>query len=276
MDRADHNQSVFDSPKVTGEYEAYAGPIAGFLDQGEAAALVAAARLVRGRPILDVGVGGGRTTPLLLLLSEDYTALDYSPAMIDAFRRVYPELPAVVGDAREMSAIETGKFGLVVFSNNGIDAVDHDDRVRVLAEFRRVVADDGIVVFATLNKGGKSFGESPFQLARPTEPVRFSPKRILETVGRRVLDPSGSVHRIVNWRENRALEVDHGEWALGPLAAHDYDLLMHFTSLTDLRALVADAGFDVLAIYGDDGRAFEPGATRSSADNFTILLRPSR
>nr|WP_296763698.1 class I SAM-dependent methyltransferase [Rhodococcus sp. (in: high G+C Gram-positive bacteria)] len=274
MDRADHNQSVFDDPRVAAVYEAYAAPTEGFLDRGEAAALISAADVVRGTGILDVGVGGGRTTPLLRLMSADYTALDYSPNMIDAFRRSYPGLSALVSDARHMAEIDSGRYGLVLFSNNGIDTVEHGDRSSVLNEFRRVVAADGVVVFSTLNKDGPSFGESPFQIARPTEPVTVSPRGVIQSVGRRVLDPAGAVRRVKNWRRNRQRKEDHGAWAIGPLAAHDFAPVMHFTSLQDLRKLTEDAGFDVTAIYSDDGRQIPPEVTQSHADNFTVLARP--
>jgi SAM-dependent methyltransferase len=275
MDRADHNQHVFDDAHVAAVYESYAAPTTGFLDGGEAAALALAAPHVRGRPVLDIGVGGGRTTPLLRLLSDDYTAVDYSPNMIDAFRRSFPQFPAYVADARDMYRIADGRYGLVLFSNNGMDTVDHDDRVSVLRECRRVVADDGIVVVATLNKDGPGFGESPFQLSRPNRPMTFSLRKIVVSVGRRVLDPAGSVRRVVNWRRHRRLTVDHGSWAVGPLAAHDFGPVMHFTSLTDLRSLVVGAGFDILSILGDDGAAIPPEVTESTVDNFTVVLRPA-
>lgn len=51
------------------------------------------------------------------MLSEDYTAVDYSPNMIDAFRRSFPGLPAYVTDARRMVEIDSGRYGLVLFSS---------------------------------------------------------------------------------------------------------------------------------------------------------------
>ena len=47
----------------------------------------AAPVVVRGQPILDLGVGGGRTVPLLRAVSSDYVAVDYTPAMGEACRR---------------------------------------------------------------------------------------------------------------------------------------------------------------------------------------------
>ncbi|MDJ0393493.1 hypothetical protein QMK17_09115 [Rhodococcus sp. G-MC3] len=173
-----------------------------------------------------------------------------------------------------MTEIDSGRYGLVLFSNNGIDTVEHGDRKLVLKEFRRVVADDGVVVFSTLNKDGPSFGESPFQIARPTEHVSVSPRAVIESVGRTVLDPSSAVRRVKNWRQNRRREEDHGAWAVGPLAAHDFAPVMHFTSLQGLRTLTRNAGFEVTAIHGDDGASIPPEVTQSRADNFTVVARP--
>ena len=37
-----------------------------------------------------------------------------------------------VDDARTLTCQPDGRFGLILFSNNGIDAVSHDDRALVL------------------------------------------------------------------------------------------------------------------------------------------------
>ena len=49
---------------------------------------------MKGQPILDIGVGGGRTTPPLLSISKDYTGIDYSDGMLAACREKFPgEVP---------------------------------------------------------------------------------------------------------------------------------------------------------------------------------------
>ncbi|MGV8875384.1 MAG: class I SAM-dependent methyltransferase [Rhodococcus sp. (in: high G+C Gram-positive bacteria)] len=269
----DHNRDVFDSARVAAAYVEYAGPTDGFLDRGEAAALVAAAGVARGTPILDVGVGSGRTTAMLRLMSERYVAIDYAPNMVDAFRRNFPDVQAYVADARNLANFVDGEFGLIVFSNNGIDTVTHEERGRVLAEFHRVLAASGVLVFSTLNRNGPSFGETPFQLRRPTQPFRFSPKRAVTAIGRRLLDPAGVVRGVRNWWSARSRVDDRGSWAIAPLAAHDFAPFMHFTTVSDVRALVTDAGFTVSEIFADDGSVVPSVATLCSADNFTVVAR---
>ncbi|MCZ4517745.1 class I SAM-dependent methyltransferase [Rhodococcus ruber] len=269
----DHNRDVFDSARVAAAYVEYAGPTDGFLDRGEAAALVAAASIARGTPVLDVGVGSGRTTALLRLMSDQYVAIDYAPNMIDAFRRNFPDLQAHVADARSLTAFADGEFGLIVFSNNGIDTVTHEERGRVLAEFFRLLAGSGVLVFSTLNRNGPSFGEKPFQLSRPTQRFRFSPKRAVTAIGRRLLDPTGVVRSVRNWWSARSRIDDRGSWAIAPLAAHDFAPFMHFTTVSDVRSLVMGAGFTIVEIFADDGSIVAAEVETSAADNFTIVAR---
>lgn len=107
--------------------------------------------------MLDLGVGGGRTTMHFAPLVREYVGIDYSQAMVDACARRAASLGSrasqvkvVHGDARALGEIGTG-FDLVLFSHNGIDYVEHDDRMRVLESVRSVLAPGGIFVFSTHN-----------------------------------------------------------------------------------------------------------------------------
>ena len=118
----------------------------GWTDPGERAAIERVVSDVRGQPILDLGVGGGRTVPLLRSLSANYTAIDYTPQLVLACQEKYPTARVLLGDARDLSAFGSDTFKLVVFSFNGIDAVNPDDRGKVLRETFRVLQKGGILL----------------------------------------------------------------------------------------------------------------------------------
>lgn len=115
----------------------------GWTDPGERAAFEFVRSSAAQQPILDLGVGAGRTVPLLLDISNDYTGLDYTPDLVRVCRQKHPGVRVHPGDARDLSRFDNDSFQLVVFSFNGIDAVNHDDRVTILREVRRVLRPGG-------------------------------------------------------------------------------------------------------------------------------------
>jgi SAM-dependent methyltransferase len=228
------NKAVWGQRRQVAEYSARAG----FVDAGERAIFAQLAPLVRGRPILDLGVGAGRTVPLLEPLASRYVALDYTPAMVEACRRRFAGIDVRFGDARDLSAFAGESFALVAFSYNGIDAIDHEGRRRVLEEVRRVLAPGGFFWFSTLNLDGGARRFSPWWPEWPTpdgRSLRFV-VRSLRALAR--------VPRLVRNQARIRSQFSYGDgWCIETLAAHGYRLLMHFTSLKRERRELADAGF---------------------------------
>jgi len=102
--------------------------------------------------ILDLGVGGGRTTPFLAQRASCYVGVDYIPAMIEECRRKFPTLEFTVADAANLSAFGDASFDAVVFAFNGIDFVIPDSaRLTCLQHIRRVLKPGGVVVFSSHN-----------------------------------------------------------------------------------------------------------------------------
>jgi ubiquinone/menaquinone biosynthesis C-methylase UbiE len=108
--------------------------------------------------MLDIGVGGGRTTQHFAKLVADYTGVDYSANMIAACQKRFSTAPDTtrfsVCDARDMRQFADNSFDFILFSFNGIDSVSHADREQIFAEICRVGKPGGYFFFSTHNLQG--------------------------------------------------------------------------------------------------------------------------
>jgi len=105
--------------------------------------------------MLDIGVGGGRTTLHFAKWVKQYIGMDCSEEMVAAcqtrFSRYPGHLSFMVADARSMPMFADRTFDLILFSFNGIDYVSHNERLRVLEEVHRVGKSGGFFCFSTHN-----------------------------------------------------------------------------------------------------------------------------
>jgi SAM-dependent methyltransferase len=101
--------------------------------------------------ILDIGVGGGRTTPYLAELSHHYVGIDYSEEMVRACRSRYPSQRFELCDASDLAIFADETFDAVIFSFNGIDYLGPEGRTRCFSEVARVLVDDGRFIFSSHN-----------------------------------------------------------------------------------------------------------------------------
>jgi SAM-dependent methyltransferase len=240
----------------------------GYTDPGERAALANIEGEVRGRRILDIGVGGGRTVPLLRRISDDYLAVDYTPELVDACRARHPGVRVLAGDARDLSMIEDESVGLAVFSFNGIDAVTHEDRARVLAAVHRVLAKDGVFLFSTHNRRGPGYGESlHFGFWLSKNPI---------TLGARLLRSIAHAPQTLrNRRRYGTLGEEGDDYGIRNASAHDHGILVHYITLEGEARELERAGFDPhVRVYSSrDGRLVQPGEDTSRDWWFHIVTR---
>lgn len=108
--------------------------------------------------MLDMGVGGGRTTQHFAKRVAAYVGIDYSADMIavcqQRFATVSPVPKFAVCDARDLSQFPDNTFDFILFSFNGIDYISHSDRLKVFEEIRRVGKPGGYLFFSTHNLQG--------------------------------------------------------------------------------------------------------------------------
>lgn len=242
---------------------------ADYIDPGEALVYEAAAREVEGEPILDLGVGGGRTVASLRRISRRYAAIDYTPAMVEATRRRYPDLDVRVGDARDLPDLASDSFGLVVFSCAGIDMVGPLDRVRILGEVLRLLRPGGLFAFSTHSWEYRRLHGRPPLITLPPEGVR-RPLRLLRRLAGEL---SRMPIRIRNQRRAGRLEVRSSEWAVLNSQYHEFSTLMHYISLREQRAQLERAGFESDARAATTEGQWVPGQSLDSTRIVHLLAR---
>jgi SAM-dependent methyltransferase len=216
----------------------------GWIDPGERAAIDSVAGEAKDAPILDIGVGIGRTVPLLADVSGDYVGIDYTEKLVALCRAAYPGRRILHMDARDLSAFADGTFGLVVFSYNGIDAVPYEDRLKILREVNRVLRPGGLFVVSAHNRDGPGFDERPLSWFHWTiNPVRL---------GWRILGAIRSVPGIWNYWRHRRLHRDGDGWAIRTAAAHDFGIVIIYTTLQEQKRQLAAAGFRTEAVFDNE------------------------
>lgn len=206
--------------------------------------------------MLDLGVGTGRTAYTFAVITKEYVGVDYVPAMIDKCLQVCGESDCVhfyVCDARDLSRFPESSFDFVLFSYNGIDAVSHEGRKRILMEVRRVLQNDGHFFFST-----HSLNSFPFRTKFPV----INPRAPLRSVYRWVW----AVHHALRLRwVYRNVDVNAARAqpyaVLVPPYGHCFQLKAYFIRPEYQLKQLRDAGFDTVSVYDRFGQAVDPRKT---------------
>jgi SAM-dependent methyltransferase len=206
--------------------------------QHEQAALDRVAGKARGKAILDIGVGAGRTVPALLAISPDYLGIDYSQKMIDACRERFPQQRFAYADARRMANIADGSIQLAVFSCNGLCMVGHEDRLQIVREAYRVLAPGGAFVFTTYNRNCPE-AKAGFRL--PDFTPSYNPLRTLVRTARFVRDIVVSARQR---RRHLRHEVHATDFAVLNDRCHNYSVMLYYITLANQRRQLEAAGFE--------------------------------
>ena len=141
----EHNLSRYTDPSVVAHYAKQEDILA-------CEAVLFDKYIVAGGYVLDLGMGGGRTTAALVRMAGKYLGMDYSAAMVAAASARFPDQKFLHGDATDLTRFRDNSFDNVVFSFNGIDYIrDDKGRAKCLAEIARVLKPGGTLVFSSHN-----------------------------------------------------------------------------------------------------------------------------
>lgn len=215
----------------------------------EAAVLDHLGERLKAARLIDIGIGTGRTTGHVARRAADYTGIDYSPEMVARARTRYPDVRIDVMDARRMPGFGDGEFDIAMFSYNGIDYVDHADRLKILAEVRRVLRPQGMFVFSAHRLG-----------------VVVPPAAALTNL-RLSLNPAKSLRGVVRYaqgvrhaRRMKAREVVMPEYALLNDSAQEYQLLTYYIAPSAQKRQLITAGFAEVRAFAETGVEVDPDA----------------
>jgi SAM-dependent methyltransferase len=203
----------------------------------EVAALKSCVDKVRGRSILDLGVGAGRTVEPLNQISSDYIGIDYVEEMVIACRERYPNVRFQHADARSLTDFGDNSFALIVFGCNGICMVDHSGRLAILKEVYRLLLPGGFFLFSTYNRNN-TLCKKLFQF--PDLRFTINPVKLFVRVSRFVLN---TLVRLFNRIRFKALEQEHQEYAIVNKVCHNYATMLYYISPNSQQKQLNDVGF---------------------------------
>jgi ubiquinone/menaquinone biosynthesis C-methylase UbiE len=192
---------------------------------------------IRGRRVLDIGCGGGRTTPALLERTTQYTGLDYSSQMVERCRQKWPETDFRHGDASDLSLFGDGEFAFVLFSFNGIDSMSHEKRLRTLREVYRVLEPGGIFAFSTHNRDDRNIVTS---IDLRNRSIRYNLRNLRSYLSARKLQERTSTYAILS----------------DPLAGFGY--LTYYIRKQDQVRQLEEAGFGDVVVIDQGARIAQP------------------
>jgi len=226
---------VYHAPGVELKYVGFSA-----LEVGEAAALLKYQPAICNRDVLDIGVGAGRTTLYLAQLSRSYLGIDYSPVMIECFKKRFPDVPVRRADMRDLSFLSSETIDFALASANVFDAVSHEHRLLVLHELFRVMRSEGVLLFSSHNRSYEAALSGP-RLRKSRSPC---------TQALYLLQYFRSQFNHMRTGKMRRFEQTY---ALLDDIGHDYRLLHYYIDRAAQAAQLAQCGFELLDVYSSSG-----------------------
>lgn len=205
--------------------------------------------------MLDIGIGGGRTTCHFAKLAGQYVGIDFDEGMIEACKKRFQtngdKISFLVCNAKSMTMFEDESFDFVVFSFNGIDYLSHEDRLQALKEMNRVAKKTGYFLFSThnLNSVDRLVSLPRFRVRRPEKFAKALYRHFLLKI------LNGNIEAL---KSERYARINDGvychklSWLIrGFLRGLGY---FYYSKPEEQIKQLNDHGFKILNIYAVDGK----------------------
>ena len=219
----------------------------------------------RGGDLLEIGVGGGRTSQYLAPEAHSYVGADYSQAMISVVKARYPDLDYRQADARDLSIFPDRSFDFAFFPDNGVDAVGNSDRTRILAEVHRVLRPGGVAVLSSHNRDWSHNNIQWRQMFR----VRFSSSTL--TTATSLIRP---IIRLRNYLGVRSRQQHTETYDIRLDPGNDFASPHYYVGADEMRRQLEAAGLVSVQVLNAAGELVGPALETSSASLLYLAHRP--
>ncbi len=254
FDLTDHNARIFFSAELADWYSVQT------LGAVEAIILLRHRDAFMNRRVLDIGVGSGRTTKFLLPFAGHYTGIDLSPQMIAMARQTYPAARMLELDMRELGKLSDERFDFIFAAWGVLDALSPQDRLKTLARIAQLCEPGATFVLSAHNRRAGFAGKPP-ELVRRKRPDRALAELFHFMRARR------------NYRRMEHLRVEEESYALYNDMAHNWQGVFYYIDRAAQVDQLAQAGFRVIEVLGEDGRNVGPSddASRDGCLHYVAL-----
>lgn len=199
---------------------------------------------IKNSKILDLGVGGGRTTNYLLQITDDYVGIDYVSQVAEETGEKYPNAKILCCDARNLETFEDETFDFILFSYNGIDYVSNEDRLKALKEIYRVLKTGGTFMFSSHNREYKYFNKLPWH-----QNIKFNVKYFIFVLH--------CFYHLPKHFRMKKYEIYTDDYAIINDGDHRFSLLHYYISIDKQNEQLTEIGFSGIEAYDIAGKLVE-------------------
>ena len=173
-------------------------------------------------------------------LARRYEAVDYSPVMVEYMKKSMQEVSVHQADFRDLGIFDAGSFDFIFATDNVIDALSHQDRLRALRESARLLRSGGILAFSSHNIQYKNAFSSPrFQWS--LNPSRF------------VINCAKYIVSVWNHMHIASMRTTGPEYALLNDPGHFYACLHYYTDPSTVSSQLSRSGMKLLEVFDNHG-----------------------
>ena len=205
-----------------------------------------------GMAVLDIGVGGGRTSQYLARNASRYVGIDFAPEMVRICRRKYPQWEYLEASATDLSPLQSESFDVVVLSYNMLDdLIPDENRWRCLQECHRVLREDRLLIFSSHNPRAVLVrtNQETAELRRPASSAGTFGRVFHNALNHSVklfTSAHASLRRVFSYGTKSPF------WRGEGYITDAENLMTHFWTPKKAIAELARCGFSFITLQGDD------------------------